>query len=385
MQKKVLNRKMVIEAIDSATFMFFIMGGFTMALFGVYGSVWALWRLVFMVIPFVVNLYIRQIAKSFVVLLGLHIILPIVFFVTSDGEVGHLWMTASVFMALHSLHYFFRKKMNNNGAFILVSAVLFIMTALPLWGGSLVLGWVYAFLWVLIATGQKIVINMLHMDITLENTSSSSSIPVGRIISFNYRLMAGLGVVMVVLTMAIFISIVPIINSIPITPREIHHSGEINVQHETREWAEQPRLNQALAPFEYEEAETSFIWIIFDILMRIAFTILSILMVCYAMFIITRWLLKFLKQRKEIINVMSEMDLEEDEREFIFPESAKKIKRKHINEHPTRRLFRETIQKHIKLGVPIKPSDTPTEIAARITTDNINGLVEEYVQVRYKK
>jgi hypothetical protein len=74
-----------------------------------------------------------------------------------------------------------------------------------------------------------------------------------------------------------------------------------------------------------------------------------------------------------------------DEREFIRPAPRlRSLRATPAPLHPIRKLFKDTAKKHVKMGVPIKHSDTPTDMKNRIHSEDIGGLVEEYETVRYK-
>jgi len=134
---------------------------------------------------------------------------------------------------------------------------------------------------------------------------------------------------------------------------------------------------------ELPERTSSPFW---EFLTNIIFGIVSIGIIALILYVAYRLLMVLLRLRPRRRDMYSDSASTEDEREFIRPKARKRNRIRSVFSelHPIRRLFKETAKKHVKMGVSIKKSDTPTDIKNRIHSEDISDLADEYAEVRYR-
>jgi len=262
-----------------------------------------------------------------------------------------------------------------------------MLIALSFWmasGGHWTLVALYPILMVLIGTGRIIVMHMLQMDKSLDAIQPPAA-QKSRIISFNYKLMAGLGAAMIALTMAIYLGIIaPVAGVLIQNVPELQRISSPSEDEPIQPMPSRSVMTEFLMPYG-DYAEPSTMWQVLDVLFRMAGTIIIFGIIVFVLFMLVRAIIRLLKLRAQSADAELQSDWAQDEREFILPQRARTKRGTQQEEHPIRRLFRETIQAHIKRGVPIQKSDTPTDITHRIHSEDIAPLAEAYAQVRYGK
>jgi len=335
------------------------------------------------------NLFRRN--KTVVTLLGLklvitHLIIQVVVIVMLPfTSLGMAWFALSVAMSLHSIWYA-RRIFPPRRSVIWTAAVIF--TALSFWaaiGSNWFFVSVYTSLMLFVAIARLIVIHIINVDSSLKAAESSSQ-PIRRIIAYNYKLLAGFvlafsGIVVAVyftLMRPILLAVGTAVGRLPALERVEYIVIEENLPTFATRVAT-PWWLRVLHFWDYMNpvATNYVVSLILDIILGIAVFSASVGMV----YLILRVIFRFLNMRAKagIHKPLSEF---EDEKEFINPSKTRRVKRTR-NEHLLRRLFRETVQKHIKMGVPIKNTDTPTEMTVRVRDRDFDSLADEYSRVRY--
>lgn len=377
-------RKRVIEAIDNIAFMIILFVPLTIHAYNITHGEFAPWFPWLIIVPFWLNFYMRQAIKSFGALFAAHMILPLVIMVVEP-----LAALIPLVLSGFSLIYFYKRMPANSNILISVSAAFFsFLGFMGARAGDHLVAAVLAVMLVVVTICRVIVLHMMQMDSSLESIKPSSSQTLEKILSFNYKLVAGLAVSLMVLTIAIFLGFIsPIVSIgsqlIPDLPN-IQQSANGELQdipfHDARELGGAGERRS-----ELESSETSTFWRIVDVILRIVLGLAAFALAGYVMYIVARILLRLLKHRSISKELTAQTKDNGDEREFILPEARKKQKRRRIQheEHPTRRRYRETVQGHVKKGIPIKKSDTPADIAKRIHAEDMTQLTNEYAQIRY--
>jgi len=374
-------RKQTVEAMDHFTFFILYYSIFSFLAISATNDLDSFLHGTFLLVPFVINFFLRRIARRFGVLVLLHAPFPIlVGLVLSPFPATFWWVIMAIALAIHSIVFAFRGPPTEKAGFMAACCILIggpgVVTALVGLSAA-----VYPALLTLAVVGRILLIRMVKMDVSLDTMYNTYNQPINKIMAFDYKLMLGLGaafaIVAVVLYLAIFAPLSGLlVDNLPNPPQfELDAEGRglfRDVRGEpTPPTGEDFRL----------QGQRSFwnsIGSIFFLITGIAMTIGII----YGAFIILRYLANR-KTAKPELGIES-CDLE-DEREFILPRNDSRKKRRAVESslHPIRRLFRDTAKKHIKMGVSIKKSDTPTDIAKRIVTEDINNLANEYAEVRY--
>jgi len=380
------KRGLIIDIINNFTHLVIIYGLFATAVYIITGSVMQLLLLWVMIVPFGVNFVLRRKVNVLGVLVLVHMIMPILFiFLLPFTPLGITWMVLLVGLALHSIACSFAKKPTVSISFSIPWAMVF--TVFAMWAASADV-WTLVVLYPIVigvaVIGRKILIYMIQLDMSLSVPHLSSTQPLEKITSFNYRLVAGLAVVIAVMAVPIYLFVlVPFVNLImrifPGLPEMTPGAAEVP---DPRGVYATPPV--AIPPWLMEEVEPSLLQQVIIWILNIALGAILIVIAGAVLYVLASIILRLvnLKIRK------SEAHLNlagiEDEREFIIPKllGAKRRRRVKGSEHPVRRMFRETVVRHIKKGVPIVKSDTPADMADRIQED-ISQLAEDYEKVRY--
>jgi len=330
---------------------------------------------------------IRRVIKPVVPMFLAHIIvLAVVWFLAPGAAYVITYFVMTILLMLFSLYQRYRQTGTFSNEFIYFVPIVFI--ALALLAGYLGHGYVllpYTILVIIICVGTKLHVRMYQVNASLEVISQNSTQPVTKILAFDYKAMLVLGMIMVGLIIVIFRWIIrPLMEFVSrINP---FLGLELDVPPvEFYTFAPPPGGQESEIPPELlaQVREPFILWrilefVLFYIAVPLAALGLLILLIFKVRDIFRQWRLKS-NQDSELSEGF------EDIKEFIRTPKIRGLRRRGSrSEHRIRRLFRETVTRHIKKGVPIQKSDTPMQIARKITTEDIDSLAEEYGAVRYK-
>jgi len=317
------------------------------------------------------------------------ITLAALIFMLPFTAMGAAWFILAVAMSAHSVWFALRKKLPRRRSVILTAAVIFI--AMSFWMasvGSWFLVSIYTPLMLFVTVGRLIVVHMVKVDGSLKSAESSSQQSIGKIIAFNYKLLCGFALVFSGIVVAVYFALMrPILvavgNAIERLPA--FERGEL-----TREEYFEPivihgsgpdTMSQLLSWAEMNPARTNHV---LNFLLTVIFGGLLIALFVAAIYHILRVIFRWLNMRATKGGTRELLSEIEDEKEFIGLSRTRRVKRaKAKKEHALRRLFRETVQKYIKTGVPIQNTDTPTEMTIRVRDQDFDSLADEYSRVRY--
>jgi len=378
------TRGLVVEAIDNLTYFVLFYGIFAAVIIIVSNDPMYLLRAAFMVVPAIVNFLLRRVTNQLGKLIVIHSVLPIVLaIILPNNMMTVVWVIIIAGLALFSVIFAFRKQPTEAASFIVTCSVILI--ALSLWAaniGNWHLTVIYPMLLTIAVAGRILLLRLVKMDRSLEAMHLSYKQPIDKIIVFDYKLTASIVVALVGISLAIYLLLIAPITSaifraIPALPQIEVESAHIMPD---ASWL---GSSQAMTELLYmpERAPSPF-W---QLLTRIVFGILSLVIIAIILYGIYRFFMFLLSHRTHRNNMQMDTASTEDEREFIRPKARRhRIRSPFMELHLIRRLFKETAKKHIKMGVSIKQSDTPTDIKNRIHSEDISNLAEEYAQVRYK-
>ena len=379
------TRSLVIEAIDYLTYFALFYGIFATVLYTISSDIMDLLRAGFMIMPVIINFLLRRVSANMGKMLMLHSILPVILIIILPANPTTIaFIIMSVLLALHSVFFSYRKRHTDGVSFMLPCAAILIALSLLGPNRSWQFMLMYSTLMIVAIIGRILLVRMVKMDISLDAMHLSYKQPIEKIVTFDYKLTAGLVVAMVGMVLVIYFMIfAPIANAIlryePALPT-IESESDRSVPDDTR-----------LAPgdreyslLDGEDRRPSPLW---ELLTNIFFGIVSIGIILAILYVVYRLLMVLLRLRPRKRGAYSSSANTEDEREFIRPKARNRnrIRSAFAELHPIRRLFKETAKKHIKMGVSIKQSDTPTDIKNRIRSEDISSLTEEYAEVRYRK
>jgi len=379
------TRRLVVEAIDNITYFALFYGIFAAIIYLITSDPMDLLRATFMIVPAMINFLLRRVTNQLGKLIAIHSVLPILLVVIlPNNMITAVWVTITAGLALFSVIFAFRKPPTEAASFIAPCATLFVI--LSLWSasiGSWHLTVIYPFLLAIAVTGRILLLRLIKMDRSLEAMHLSYKQPIDKIVAFDYKLTAGLIAALVGVSLAMYLLLIApiagaIFRAVPALPQIDIDSG--------REMPDDTRLESSLPITDLlnipERAPSPF-W---EFLTRIAFGIVSLAIIAIILYGLYRFLMLLLSRRAGNDGMHVDSASTEDEREFIRPQSRtrNRVRSAFTELHPIRRLFKETAKKHIKMGVSIKQSDTPTDIKNRIHSEDISNLAEEYAQVRYK-
>jgi len=337
------------------------------------------------------NLFRRD--KTVVTLLGLKLAIThltiqvVVIAILPFSAMGMVWFAFSLAMSLHSIWYA-RRIFPPRRSVIWTAAVIFIL--ISIWmaiEGNWFFVSVYTLLTLFVAIARLIVIHIINVDSSLKAAESSSQ-PIRKIIAFNYKLLAGFVLVFSGIVAAVYFTIIrPVLLAVGTAIGRLP-ALERHVEQITRDEYLGPIFRPRLTDIDgitllifwnhMNPSRTNYAaYLIINILLG-AMTIALVLGIGY---IVLRIIFRFINMRAKT-GIHKPLSKFEDEKEFISPSRTRRVKRTK-KEHALRRLFRETVQKHIKMGVPIKNTDTPTEMTVRVHDRNFDSLADEYSRVRY--
>ena len=380
------SRILVVETLRSLIVFILFYTVFVSAVYAFNGSGAILWQALLLLAPAALNFALRRLCRTFWEQLIAHAVLPVVLAVVLPFEaLTVMWIAAVAIMALFSVAFSLRPPSAESAGFIFPVIGLFIL--LTFWAASgdhSLLTAVYPVALILVISGRMLLTRMIKMDRSLEIMHQTYKQPVDRIITFDYKLTAGVAVVLVAMVAVIYLLVLsPIIGAIMGLSPEV---GEFDMPTAPYVPLSLPEGGgdglDPMAAFRQENGS----WAIWEFLTRVLFGIGGIGLVVLAVYVAYRVLMFFLGLRihKKAASPMGVSA--EDQREFIWraPKIRGQKRRVASNLHPIRKLFKDTAKKHVKMGVPIKKSDTPTEMKDRIRVEDIGELVETYEEVRYK-
>jgi len=378
------SRKLTVEALDHFTFFLLYYGLFSALAFVASNNIAAFAHGLLLLIPLVINFVIRRFVKRLGFLLLAHSPMPIlVGILLAPFAATFWWVVMAIALAIHSVVFAFRGPPTEKASFL--AACFFVLGGFGLWAALVggVTAPIFPIVLMAAVVGRILLIRMIKMDTSLDTMLNTYKQPIGEIARFDYKLMVGLGaaiaVVAVVIYLAFFAPVVGLVmDNLPDVPRfELETEGRSLHDGHGRLEPTPP----SGSPFRIGQQRN--FW---NTMASILFFITGIALtigIAYGAYIIIKYIVTRKADKGEPGAEIFEFG---DTREFILPKSHNRRKRRtaEADLHPIRRLFRDTAKKHIKMGVSIKKSDTPTDIAKRITAEDISNLAEDYAEVRYK-
>ena len=381
------SRKLVVEALDHFVFFALYYGIFVTAAYVVTSDIFSLVYTALMIVPVIINFVFRRITTHLGALILLHISIPVAMAIFLPTQVVTiLWVGMALWLAIHSIQFAFKKPPTESASFVGVSAAL--LSGFSIWAavtGALgAFAAVYPILLCIAVVGRILLIRMIKMNTSLDAMHLSYKQPIDRIVAFDYKLIVGIAVVVIGVSAFIyFVAIAPIAghvsNYLPNAPDwESSGSGGLPAASGLRDVTPPGQTDMRGAP-------TFRFW---NALATVVFSFTAVGIAAGAIYVAYRVLMYIYTRRTNRTNTDSLSAEIEDLREFILPgrkrRSGKKNRKEILELHPTRILFRDTAKKHVKMGVSIQKSDTPTDMAVRIRAEDITPLAEEYAGVRYK-
>jgi len=341
---------------------------------------------VVMVAIFAYFLFVRRIIKSALYMFLAHLPVPIAAGLLARGLVPIIfYLGLTVVLTLFSLYQRFRRIKTPSSEFVAFSPVVLILSALLVgyYGhGNMYLP--YAALVIFLGVGGRFHNRMSMVDTSLDVISQNSTQPLQKILAFDYRAMVVLGVLLV--------GVILLLNRLVTTPflRLVTRlNPNFNLTWEGQEgdfdwmFARDPMAGSLPMDeiFYYSEP-----WLIWQVLERFLTFVALPAAGIVAMVMLFHTLRNIYSNWRFKPEIESELDDgREDVKEFLSgtPLGGLWRRRTPRNEHRLRRLFRETMTRHIKKGAPIQKSDTPLQMTGKVQTEDISGLAEEYGAVRY--
>ncbi|MCL2286462.1 MAG: hypothetical protein FWC32_08880 [Firmicutes bacterium] len=379
------SRQIVVEAIHYLTYFILFYGIFATIVFLISEDTASLLWAGLMIVPGIIFFLFRQITTRLGVLLALHLVIPVLVAVILPNDIiNNTWAAIALALTIHSIIFAYQKKPTEIASFIApCSIILIIFTFWAVNTGNWVLVPMYPVLLAIIVIGRILLIRMIKMDRSLDAIHMSYKQPIDKIITFDYKLTIGLIVAITGVSLVIYLLLISPVSNVIVNMRR----EAVELDFEGRGLQETPRPAPSVhinRLFQLEEHPSSPFW---DLLSSVVFGVASIGIIAgvlYGLYRILMFLLSYSSHRSKHQTASVSI---EDEREFIRPKASKRrsrIRSVLTELHPIRRLFKETARRHVKMGVPIKQSDTPTDMAGRIQSEDISSLAEEYAEVRYK-
>jgi len=333
--------------------------------------------------------FVRRLVKFTSVMLIAHLLIPVGAAWIYSSNLFYLlaYMAMSVTLTIFSLYQRYKKSNTFTPEFTFFAPLVLIV-------GALVAGHFghtnmyipYAVMIVFLGIGSRLHTRMSLVNSSLEAITQNSTQPVQKILAFDYKAMAVLTAVMV--GMILFLNrflLRPILQFI--AQLSLNIDFDLGFDPLMEGYHQEPGVelhgeNPFLDMMEGANNEPALFWRILEFFTFYVVLPLIGLMMIIALFRFTikiyyEWGLK--KERdQDLANGFADI------KEFISSPKIKSLwRRSNKNEHRLRRLFRETIIKHMKKGVPISKSDTPMEMVTKIHKEDIGALAEEYGAVRY--
>jgi hypothetical protein len=381
------SRALIVQIVESLVYLCLLYGALAVPVFLARESVRDLVEFAVIAVPFACGFAIRWFVKRFWLALPLHLLFPVAAMILSRDlfELGIYFVAMMIIMVISLAHYFKRGIAVGNG-FVFLCGLIFIVLAV--WaerGGHTPLVVLYGVLLLVSTIGCLALLHMVQMDVSLDAMQLSSAQPVKRIIKFNYRLVAGfcVGILVAALVVA-FAAVVPLMRVAgEILPDEWNLPTWTPRQREPRELPEGRGLDLGFPMLDGHFIEETEQPGPVAIVIQFVLVIVGLTGAAWLVFKVLQAIFILLNNRRKYYPSEFTDHAAEDEREFILPTGKKKKTRRFGEEHPVRKKFRETITRHIKLGVEIAPHDTPSDMKKRVISEDLDALVGEYVKVRY--
>ena len=330
---------------------------------------------------FLMRRFIRPVVPMFLV----HLILPAAAFYFAPGILSQVaYVGVMVVLGAFSLQQRYKRSATFAHGFGIAAPVALVVLALFMGRqGYDYLYTIYVVLIVLAGVGSKLHIRMTYVNDSLAVITQTSTQPVKKILAFDNKAMAVLGVVVIGLIVFLHIFVLrPALeaayNMRPSINLDIQMDGDFHI----------PQTPQRTGGGDMDMfidsmyREPWLLWVILERILMVAVPVVGVLAIGYAIFRVARSVYRRM-------NIRDNRDHKhasgyEDVKEFIrTPRARRSWFFGPRGEHKLRRLFRETMTRHIKKGTPIKNTDTPVEMAGKVQAEDISGLAEEYAAVRY--
>ena len=335
-------------------------------------------------------LFIRLVIKPVIPMFIAHLAFPVAawFFAPALPHLI-LYLCIPVVLVVFSLYQRYSRALTFSFEFAFFASLTLIALALFLgYQGHAYMYAHYAAMIIFVYIGGRLHIRMTMVNASLDVISQNSTQPIKKIMTFDYKAMLVLVLILVGLIMALYVfllrpSLEGLVGLIP--------DAQIDFELQP-EYVFPPVMPPAQGGSELywlwlivddADAGPALIWVILDWVLVIALPIVIVPALGVLTYMAVRHLYRKMKHKKA-----DDRELDggyEDIKEFInIPWQKRQWRRGPRNEHKIRRLFRETITRHMKKGVPIKNTDTPAQMTDKIQSEDIGILAEEYAAVRYK-
>ena len=328
---------------------------------------------------------LRRFVKSFAIVLPVHIIVPPVawYFAPSIGYVL-LYVHVAITLVVFSLYQRYKPTRTFTMEFAIFVPMAFVGLALfSAVQGNVDVSALYAALMVFVCVGSRMHIRMTQVNFSLEAVTQTSVQPVEKILAFDYKAVIMLSIALVGMIVLLYLFAVgPAMRAIADRIPAMQQRDEVYVDFEGF-FGTSAENEQGGIRFGGELGNPALIWVILEIFFMF---VLIPFVAIVVLVLITRTVYGILKEfglKKGQGQEATESF--EDVKEFIrTPKARRPWFFGPRNEHRLRKLFRETIIRHVKKGVPIVKSDTPVQMVDKIHAEDISALAEEYAGVRYK-
>ena len=381
---KKINRDFFMEAFFCAIWVALLYALFAMPAILNYGVQSGVFFLLVVVIFFSMFL-IRRFIKSAVLMFLAHLLIPLVvglFSIRMPYIVLYLGMT--VVMMLFSLYQRHERTMTFTPEFAIFAPIIVVVLAIALgFQGHAYMYTTYAAIVIVVGAGSRLHLRMTKLGQNLDHLTQGAE-PVKKILKFDYKAMLVLGTVLVVMILLVHIVLVrPAVEGLAdLLPQELTFdmdSGYIDIYAFT-----QNIYFDSVGFFPWDDSGPFFMWVVVEWLAL--YIVMPIIRLGIAVVILLAIFRIYRAWNKRKWQPSVARGGYTDEKEFITDHSwvTQLLRMTTRNEHKLRRRFREAVLQEIKKGVPIVSSDTPSQMANKILSDDFTALAEEYAQVRYR-
>jgi len=333
---------------------------------------------------FFVRRFIRPIAPM--ILAHMLVLVATWYFATGFSLV--LYIATAVALVGFSLYQRYRRATTFSSEFIFFAPLILVAVALIAGQqGHRYMFVPYAAMIIIVSVGARLHTRMTMVNSSLEVITQNSTQPVQRILAFDYKAMFVLALVLIGITVLLnFIVFRPLLEMIVRHWPDLEWASTLPPGEAYLPMVDEPGMGEVAAAMMYgmELSEPPLIWRILEWLLFFA---LVPLIALAALFIFIRHMYNVIMQfRIKDSEDADHADGFSDVKEFIHaPSAISRWWRRPRNENKLRKLFRETVTRHIKKGVPINKSDTPVEMVTKIQNEDISTLAEDYAAIRYGK
>ncbi|MDR1000259.1 MAG: hypothetical protein LBL96_05600 [Clostridiales bacterium] len=351
--------------------------------------------LLFTALPFAINMLIRMYVKYISLFFLLHVLIPAAgYFIASAWGFGALESALLTVVLTAYLIFSIASRIGANrpnlsfAACAVACIVYVVFCAVAEHNGLTGLIGIYVTLATVTVAAGVLEAHLVNVDSSLDSLTAESTQPVKPILSFNNKIITGFLIILLALVFGSrymmidrivralgqgFLTLIKFIFSLfTYKPEQVDDYGEIEVA--------QPPENV----FGIEEQEEPFwLWEYVEKILVALVTVLLVVgfvaLIVYVIYVIYK---RFFESAR----------MDEDEKEFIMPnlfkemvgKQGKRIASWFLPVNRIRRVFKRKIISHIKKGVQISQSDTPTQMKDKIQSEDISGLVKEYGAARYQ-